>query len=238
MEEKWRNLRELEAMRADLVSKLEKIEEKKATVSVEVYAKVKKEYEDKLKKIEDRLSEFVDLIKDEINNLRQEEVKLIDQEKAISLKLEEIELRYSIGEYDDESFKRVTEEHKGNLKAIATKLQKLRERIKWFDDFVEIKGLEESLEPQTVEKVEKKDIEIEEHILEEKPLEGMQLEEILLPEEAVNPEVLQKKEAPEPSAKAKKEGEKGVPCPKCDFINSLDAWYCEKCGAELLGSLK
>ena len=26
----------------------------------------------------------------------------------------------------------------------------------------------------------------------------------------------------------------GLQCPKCNFLNSKDSWYCEKCGAELL----
>lgn len=28
--------------------------------------------------------------------------------------------------------------------------------------------------------------------------------------------------------------EEGLQCPKCNFVNSKDSWYCEKCGAELL----
>jgi chromosome segregation ATPase len=239
MEEKLGKLRDLETKRSDVAEKLKRIDEKKSTVSVDVYNKVKKEYEDKLKKIEDKLGEYVDLITEEVKHLRSEESKVVEEEKAIKMKIEEAELRYSIGEYDDESFKKENEEHKGNLKTILDKLADLRERIKWFEDFVEIKGLEKTLEVEAKAPAEK-DIEIEEHILEEKVPEGIQLDELLMPEEAVKPdaaaahEMVPEEPAPPPK---KKSGEKGVICPKCKAVNAPDSWYCEKCGAEILDSL-
>jgi ribosomal protein S27AE len=39
----------------------------------------------------------------------------------------------------------------------------------------------------------------------------------------------------EADAEAGKEEEKELKCPKCGFVNMADSWYCEKCGAELLG---
>lgn len=235
MEEKWRNLTELEAQRSDVAEKLKKIEEKKSTVSAEVYAKVSREYKDKLKKIEDKLAEYIDLMEEEAKRLKDEEQKLVEQEKAINLNMEEVELRYSIGEYDDESFQKVAAENKGNLKTISTKLEKLRERIKWFEDFVEIKGLEKSLEVE--KKPKKKDIEIEEHLLEEKMPEGIQLDELLMPEEAVKPELPPDAASREQPGEPKKERTKGVVCPKCGIVNAPDSWYCEKCGAEILDTL-
>ncbi len=236
MEEKWRNLTELEAQRSDVAEKMKKIEEKKSTVSAEVYAKVSREYKDKLKKIEDKLAEYIDLMEEEAKRLKDEEQKLVEQEKAINLNMEEVELRYSIGEYDDESFQKVAAENKGNLETISTKLEKLRERIKWFEDFVEIKGLEKSLEVE--KKPKKKDIEIEEHLLEEKMPEGIQLDELLMPEEAVKSEVPPDAAASkEPPGEQKKERTKGVVCPKCGIVNAPDSWYCEKCGAEILDTL-
>jgi hypothetical protein len=60
MEDKMSILQELQAQRADVVGKLKRIDEKKSTVSVEVYEKVKKEYADKLKGIEEELSGHVE----------------------------------------------------------------------------------------------------------------------------------------------------------------------------------
>jgi hypothetical protein len=237
MEEKWRKLREIEAQHSSVIEKLEKIEEKKTTVSNEIYNKVKREYDDKLKKIEKSLAEYTDLIKQETERLRSEEKNLIEQEKEINLKNEEMELRYSIGEYDDASFKKASEENKAKLKTIAENLQKIKEQIKWYEDFVELKGIEKSLElEKEVQPKQETDLQIEEHILEEKPPEGIQLDELLVPEEAVKPEARQKKEPPPEEPTAAKE-EKAVTCPKCGFKNAADSWYCEKCGAEILDSL-
>ncbi|KPJ73805.1 hypothetical protein AMJ52_03110 [candidate division TA06 bacterium DG_78] len=237
MEEKWRKLREVEVQRSSVIEKLEKIEEKKATVSNEVYNKVKREYDDKLKKIESSLAEYTDLIKEDITRLKGEEEKLIEQEKEIKLKNEEMELRYSIGEYDDGAFKKASEENKVQLNSIAGNLQKIKEQIKYYEDFVEIKGIEESLElEKEAEPKKETDIQIEEHILEEKPPDGIQLDELLVPEEAVKPEARQKKDSP-PEEPAEAKEEKAVTCPKCGFKNTADSWYCEKCGAEILDSL-
>ncbi len=239
MEEKWRKLRELEAQRSDISTKLQKIEDKKDTVSVEVFIKVKKEYEDKLKKFDAKLAEYVDLIKEDITSARQEEEKLLEQERESNLKIEELKLRYSIGEYTDDSFQQVEAEHNENIKAIAVKLDRLREKIKWFDDFMELKGLEASFEKKEVAKPKKdtkKDILIEEHILEEKPAQEMKLEDILVPEEAVKPEApVTEESVPKPIPP--KTEVKGVACPKCGFVNVPDSWYCEKCGAEILDAL-
>jgi hypothetical protein len=237
MEEKWRKLREIEAQHSSVIEKLEKIEEKKTTVSNEVYNKVKREYDDKLKKIEKSLAEYTDLIKEETNRLRTEEKKLVEQEKEIKLKNEEMELRYSIGEYDDASYKKASEENKVQLNTISGNLEKIKEQIKWYEDFVEIKGIEESLEIEKEPEPKKEtDLQIEEHILEEKPTEGMQLDELLVPEEAVKPEAREKKDTPVEKPAEPKE-EKAVTCPKCGFKNTPDSWYCEKCGAEILDSL-
>ena len=260
MEEKWHELREIEAQRSDITTKLKRIEEKKSTVSVDVYTKVKKDYEDKLEKIDEQMAQHVDLIKNELASLKQEEEKIMQKEKEIKFKIEESSLRYSIGEYDEESFKKMRDENDKDMKSIESELQKLRERKKWLEDFVELKSIEETIdeaiegavegvikpETETVapEKTEeepkpKEEIEIEEHILEEKvPEEVAKLDELLVEEEAARTETSEEQEptpeAPEEPAKQKEEVGEKVPCPKCGHMNSPDSWYCEKCGAEIL----
>ncbi len=220
-------LKQLEAQRSDIINKLAKIEEKKAAVSPEVYEKVKKEYEDKLVEVEKKLAENVELVKKELDNLKQMEQEVAKRQKEIKFKLEEAELRYSIGEYDENTFKEIEAENKKLFDEVNSELEGLQKKIKWYSDFLEVKGLEEKIES------EEKELEIEEHILEEKVPEEVTLDELLPEEEAVKPEP----EVEEKEVKAKKPAsEKGVACPKCGYINTPDSWYCEKCGAEILGA--
>jgi len=261
MEDKWQEIKEIEAQRSAIIAKLEKIEEKKSTVSIEVYEKVKKEYEAKLEEIEEGMTQHVDLIKGELQNIKNEEDGIAEEERDLKLELEEIELRYSIGEYDEESYNKLSAETKEKLSGVKTKFQKTHDRKQWLTNFVAEKGTEESpeaekpveepkepakepvvAEEQPAKETEKvpeepkepeEKIEIEEHILEEKlPEEATKLDELLVEEEAVKPEVPEEEAKPEKVEEPPKE--QSVACPKCGYLNSPDSWYCEKCGAEIL----
>jgi hypothetical protein len=255
MEDKWQELRQLEAQRSDLITKLAKIDEKKEMVSEEVYGKVKTEYEEKLKNIDIKMGVHTDLIKEELTNISENESKILSNEKEINMQIEEIELRYSIGEYDEDSYMSLSAEKKDDRSKARDDLENLRKRKKWLEDFVQVKDIEESVaseppaeipaqppsEPAVAEKKPEKadtDIQIEEHILEEKlPEEETRLDELLVEEEAVKQDIVDEpKVEGEPEAQPVKEKGKDAPCPKCGHLNTLDSWYCEKCGAEILDS--
>jgi len=216
------DLAQIEAAFKDITTKLKKIVEHKSTVSPGVYEKVKREYEAKLKKIEGELAKNVDLVKKEIDRLKNEQISLNEEEKSVRLNIEEIELRYSIGEYDEEKYKNLKGENQKNLTEITDKLSELAEAIERLQGFITIKDIEKELpvkEPEVIK--------IEEHILEEKTPEVTKLNDLIIEEAAVKPSSEEKPPTTE---------EAGVPCPKCGKINPPDSWYCEKCGAEILGS--
>ena len=239
MEDKMSILQELQAQRTDAVSKLKRIEEKKSTVSVEVYEKVKKEYADKLKGIEEQLSGHIDLITDEIQRLKNREEEIIQKKKELKFDMEEVELRYSIGEYNEDSFKKVKDDHEDSVKQFDQELEKIRETMTYYSSFLtskeakpgpkpEVKPEEKPVEPAKPES----ELKIDEHILEEKlPEEEIALEELLSEEEAVKPDITEEGAIQPDAAK-----DTGVKCSKCGHINTADSWYCEKCGAEILGA--
>lgn len=243
MEDKMSILQELQAQRADVVSKLKRIDDKKSTVSTEVYEKVKKEYADKLKGIEDEISGHVDLLTDEIQRLKTKEDEIIQKRKELKLNMEEVDLRYSIGEYDEDSYKKVKEEHGTGMSQFDEDLTKTREAITYYESFLTSKEPKPQPEPEAKpaptpepEKAEpvkpEAELKIDEHILEEKlPEEEIALEELLSEEEAVKPDITE-----ESAAEPKAAEDKGVKCPKCGHVNTADSWYCEKCGAEILGA--
>ncbi len=226
MEDKLKRLQEIESERNDILTKLQKIEEKKATVSFEVYEKVKKEYEGKLKQVEKKFKENVELVQAEIARLKEEDKILENEEREVRLKIEEGELRYSIGEYDDDKYQELMSENKKNLSNVTDKRKKVSERLKWLEGLL-------SGERGETEISEVEPLKIDEHILEEKqPAEEKKIEELVVAEV---PAVLEEiKESVEDSSKKE---EKGIACPKCGFLNTPDSWYCEKCGAEILSSL-
>ena len=233
MEDKMSILQELQAQRTDAVSKLKRIEEKKSTVSIEVYEKVKKEYAEKLRGIEEQLSGHIDLITEEIQRLKSQEEEIIQKKKELKFNMEEVELRYSIGEYNEDSFKKVKDDHEHIMKQSDQELEKTRETMSYYSSFLTAKEAKPKPKEKPVEPAKpESELKIDEHILEEKlPEEEIALEELLSEEEAVKPDITEEG-ATQPDA----EGDKGVKCSKCGHINTADSWYCEKCGAEILGA--
>lgn len=233
MEDKMSLLKRLQAQRGDIMSKLNRIEEKRSSVSAEVYDKVKKEYADKLNGIEEQLRSNIDVLTEEIQRLKAQEEEIIQKMKEAKFRMEEMELRYSIGEYDESSFKKAKAEDDLSMKQYNDELKRIRESIEYYSAFTEGKE-PTAVAPVPSEKPVKEEskLTIDEHILEEKlPEEEVALEELLSEEEAVSPEA-----TAESVQEGAAEEEKGVACPKCNHINTPDSWYCEKCGAEILGA--
>lgn len=244
MENDLEKLKAIDSERNDLLGKLKKIEEKKATVSHEVYTKVKHDYEVKLKKLGETIAENRDLIKMELERLKEEIVKLAKKEKDFKLQLEEIELRYSIGEYSEDKYKELEHEVKENFDQVVDRVKQIEERISWYEGLLGTEEVEEMpriekeeiSEPIVEEKEEKEekvekvaeDLTIDEHILEEKiPDEVKKLDELLMETSTV----LESSTDEKPTKEKKEEG---IACPKCGYVNLPDSWYCEKCGAEIL----
>ena len=237
MDDKWQELREIEAKRNDLTVKLQKIEERRANVSSEVYQKVKREYEEKLRNLEEKMAGYVDLMKSELTTIQQDIETLTNDEQSVQLKIEEIELRYSIGEYDEESHTRLMNDNKLKLKDIDAKRNNLEERKTMLEQLSEIQAAEQYVETAEEPPSEAEpSITIDEHILEEKvPEEDQTLDALISDEEAVRPASEEKQTVSKPPpSKPGTEPEKSVACSKCGALNAPDSWYCEKCGAEIL----
>lgn len=202
MESNFEKLRAIETERNDLLNKLQKIEEKKASVSHEVYLKVKKDYEIKLGKLDEILAENKELVKTEMSKIKTELSELLQKQKETKLYLEELELRYSIGEYNEDDYNRLAKEANENMSVIQKKVNQLQDRIKWCEGVLGAEKTEEVLvtgEPEEVEaKVEvgekAEELTIDEHILETKlPEEVKKLDELLVETNALLEETEKKR---------------------------------------------
>lgn len=233
MEDKMSVLRGLQTQRNDIAAKLKRIEEKRSSVSAEVYEKVRKEYAEKLKSLDDELSGHIDLLSEEVERLKSQEERIVQTKQETKFKLEEFELRYSIGEYDEGSYKRAKREGEARMNQLDAELRRVQESIQSYSAIMKGKSSEPPKPAPRKEPVhEDTGLMIDEHILEEKlPEEEVALDELLSDDDAFK----SGKAEPAPQADTVPE-EKGVACPKCGHINTPDSWYCEKCGAEILGA--
>lgn len=258
MEDKMHALEQIDAERNDLIAKLAKIDEKRSTVSFEVYEKVKREYERKLQEIEKKLTSNVELVKAESGRLKNEKGDLHQQRKDIELLIEEADLRYSIGEYNDSDYDKVTGDHKHRLQEIDKELARIADRLKWVDSIStgsaateEAVRPVEPAEPETpkapvevpakvqVEEpiIEMKEIYEELKTVDEAPVkksaenEGLQIDEHIL--EAVIPEQVKKLDELLVEGEPAKEAAKPEP-PKANESAKLKKGEkgvsCPKCG--------
>ncbi|MFQ5906870.1 MAG: hypothetical protein ACE5JA_09920 [bacterium] len=223
----------------DLNRKIELAEEKKSTVKPEIYEKVKSDYEERVKKIIDELADKLDTLKAEYDRIKEQENGLKEKRSAAEDELEEVKFRFSLGEYSQEEHDRLSKEKSSGLDKLGKEIGEVEERSQLFADIVTrvedaLRPKEEPLEeaavsegPQTQTPLDDiaKELEEEEKVAPEK-------EETLLQEEPGIAEPVSVEGAPE--TVSEDEAGKELKCPKCDFVNMPDSWYCEKCGAELL----
>ncbi len=237
MEDKMSVLRGLQTQRNDIAAKLKRIEEKRSSVSAEVYEKVRREYAEKLKSLDNELSGHIDLLTEEIQRLKAQEERIVQTKTETKFKLEEFELRYSIGEYDEGSFKRAKREGEARMNQLDAELRRVQESIESYSALMKGRSSEPPApeprpEPRKEPVHEESELMIDEHILEEKlPEEEVALDELLTDDDAFKGGTAEP--APQDDTVAE---EKGVACPKCGHMNTPDSWYCEKCGAEILGA--
>lgn len=101
LEEKLALYSKLTAQRDDLVARLEKVDKEKASVSEDIYQKVKSEYNRQL----EVLTTQIDPMESEFNEFKRESEKelaeLDEQIRALEEELSEAEFRHRVGEYNE-----------------------------------------------------------------------------------------------------------------------------------------
>jgi hypothetical protein len=294
----------------DIKEKLKKIENKKGSVRDSIYKKVKEDYEKKLKELNGQLVGKKELLKESLKEIAGKRKPLKSKLDDLQEKLEEIELRHSIGEYTDEQCESMSQEIKEKMELIEGDLDNIRKEEKETKELlgegaVDLEELEEEEIEEKEEKKEKEEIEeIEGEPLPEVSGEDKIAEELFTGEEMTAEEnesvlsnvssAIEEKDAnfesgeelfdfseeevgstdnkatekhstgasgedwlssleqelnettEKEDSKITKKEEKGQKeekkdkvdelvclCPKCNYKNRPDAWYCENCGSEL-----
>ncbi|MEN3046811.1 MAG: zinc ribbon domain-containing protein [Candidatus Hydrothermales bacterium] len=253
-------IKNLEAKRKEFQEKLLKLKEKEKETKPHIFRKVFSEYQEKLRKVEEELEKRKDILKEYLEDLYNKRKEIEKEKIKIEDEIEEIKLRYSIGEYDDTTYKKIMDSKNVELKRIKEKFNQIDKEIN------ELRFLTEKAEPKKVtekeyetleelkeEKFEeltevveigekgretkaKSSAEIEEELIE---IEGLLEEVTEVGEEKSLEEVSFNEKLLEDLGKESKAVERGeVICKKCGHKNSPDSWFCENCGAELIIELE
>ena len=156
---------ELVKLRDDLVKKISKLDEKKETTKEKIYLKVKSDYEKRLLELEEKIKENAAFVEERISTLKSTEEELKIERESFADKVEELKLRFDLGEFDDEEYKKVFEEEEKKLDDIDGRLGEVQKEINSISEFItdEKEGLEKAeevaVEVSSEQEVEKESIE-------------------------------------------------------------------------------
>ena len=154
MEDQLKDVKKLENQRNELLAKLKMVEEKKDTVKPVVYEKVKRDYDDKIAAVTRELLGKKEYVEQELKTVENDRKKYSSLKEEVEMELEELELRYSIGEHDDESFKQRERELRHTLTEAEKGIKSVTERTAWMQDLLTLKGSAETAAVRSEEKTE------------------------------------------------------------------------------------
>ena len=300
----------------DVKEKIKKIEGKKGSIRDSVFQKVKEDYEKRLKVLSEQLAGKKESLKETLKEIATKKQPLKSKLDELQEQLEEIELRHSIGEYEDGQYESMSGEIKEKMGTIEGDLDSIKKEEKETIDLlgepvdvIDEEAVAEKIEEEESKEEKKEDSkekETEEEPLPEVSEENMIAEELftgkeqtaeesesVIPDVAVDKEFQKEKkedkaelfdmakeksgakdeekstggsaeeedwlssleqelneeaEEKEKEVNEDKKADKEVKeekeekdtgnelvslCPKCNYKNKPDAWYCENCGAEL-----
>lgn len=125
-------LEELQALMEAVQKRLAILDEKKALTRPEIYSKVRAEYQAKIQEIESLMLEKGADLEEALNQAVVEQDTLGLRKQELKDILDEMELRLVIGEIDEETKARQTQEHTEEMAEIDAKLAALEQKVSNF----------------------------------------------------------------------------------------------------------
>jgi len=121
--------KKLETEKSSIETKLTKLEEKKSTVKVEIYQKVKTDYEAKLNDVKKQIEGKKEMAQTMLEKHTKNKQDMLSQKAALKNEIEELSLRRSIGEFADDEYEKLTKEKNESLKGIDEKVGEIERSI-------------------------------------------------------------------------------------------------------------
>lgn len=127
----------LKEERRILKERLSKIEESRKEVSLSVYDKVHRDYENRLQGVNDRLLEKKQDIDRELSTLYETRDKIEENLKNHQHALEELQFRHKLGEFDKEEFRKASKGQEDKVKRFEQVAAGVKNNIKRYEGLFE-----------------------------------------------------------------------------------------------------
>jgi DNA repair exonuclease SbcCD ATPase subunit len=144
-------VKELKAKKIELEEKLKKLEAKKNETRPHVFQKVHSEYTQKLEKVLSELEEKKEEINSFIETLKTKKEEYEKKKSQLEDTIEEIKLRFEIGEFDERIYNNMMGEKEKDMKALESKIDALDKEI---NELLELIGEESATQEEELEEVE------------------------------------------------------------------------------------
>jgi hypothetical protein len=145
--------KELMKQREDVLAKLKKLEEKKSVTKEKIYLKVKGDYDTRLAELNEALKEQEGVVKERISSLKKEASTLRDERETYADKAEELKLRFELGEFEEDEYRRILREEEERIKGIDEKLSSVKGELDSMKEFVSGEEEEGTVEETFTESV-------------------------------------------------------------------------------------
>ncbi len=155
-------IKKLERERRELVEKIGKLKAKESETKPHIFKKVFSEYQTKLKKIQAELDKRKDGIREYLDTLQKKKKELEKNKMKIEDEIEEVKLRFSIGEFDEAVYKSMLEEKGKDLKKVVEKIKVLEKEITEMENLLGESEVSVSEEEEVEEAEEVEEIGVEE----------------------------------------------------------------------------
>lgn len=206
-------LQKLQKDKAELKLRIKKLDEKKAAARPEIVQKVREDYENRLKAVEETIEQKSKSVLTELGRCEEERKSLLSKKSAIDDAIEEVALRYLVGEYAEDLSRSLEEAKNKELEEYVNKIKETQDKIVILNRLIKPDEPEPTFEELKV------------------PMAKAKTAEAKVPDKKLTIE-FPTDITPE-TATGVDEG-KFLKCQNCGAQNRHDNWYCEKCGHELL----
>jgi chromosome segregation ATPase len=148
---------ELLDQRATYQGWLDKLERKRGNASPDVYKKVMADYRERLDQVEDELTGHRTELEATLDEHRDRVEKFEEERSQRSAELEEVELRYAVGEFEEDEWDRLKGEYLAELNTTSERLSEEQDAVRRLEEV--LVELSEPARAARAERIEEPEVE-------------------------------------------------------------------------------